>query len=463
MQRINRHISEFYGFLLHPGLKRDSCQWSTKTRKFFVLMIFDILIALILLGILLVLNYLKLVDTNNSRIPIGPGANVLSRWMLIIIYVLLVPLIEEAIFRLHLLPGKPVLRIYFVTVVFVGVSFLLWKTRSTFYDLLVAVGGILLITGYFMKQVKINRTISRLWIRRFPVVFYLTAILFGFYHLQNYRLSPSILLFSPLIVAPQLLLGLIAGFMRIRLGFWWGYLSHVIHNTFFFMIPFLLFLSFSTLTVPKQEGTAVNFPPAVIAPEKYDLKIEEAENIKWHSSKINPREIETGRTTIKRIFAFLTLSDTANIKFENNELARKKITIFFRDKSLKQNEKTSYIRYFVLQKLLDKYNLKAEIKLIPAESWVLTIRDQAKLRKQKAVITKEQDTLSYKIISGTLQGLSKEIESIYYINVNCIVNDSTEYTFSIPENDLKKLHESLNVYGLDMEQRKIKQFYIHSK
>jgi|GEM_PF-1076687 len=463
---IRSPLKEFYEFLLRPELKRESYRRSTKIRKFFVLMALDIFIALFLLGIIFFLNYIKLTDTNNLKVSFGPGTKVLSQWVLIIVlFVLLVPLIEETIFRLHLRPGKRVLRIWFATVILIGVFFLVQKFQSTFCDLTVIAGGIALLTWYFRNQYKINNAVRRLWIRNFSFVFYFTTLVFGFYHLQNYRLSPSILLFSPLIVAPQIFLGLITGFLRTMLGFWWGYLSHVIHNTFFFMIPFLLFSTFSSPTGLKQECATVNFPPEVFPPEKYDLKIDDTENSRWHSGKINPREIETERTTIKRVFSILTFSDTANIKFENRELANTKINISFRDKSPKQHQNTSYIRYFVLQKLLDKYNLKAEREFIQDELWLLTVRDNSKLLKQKKQEGKNVSPDKIILKEVTLRDLSKKIKSTYHINVFCPVTDYEEYTFIIPENDLEELHELLNDYGLYMErkERKIAKFYISSK
>jgi len=64
----------------------------------------------------------------------------------------------------------------------------------------------------------------------FRIAFYVFALAFGYIHLSNYQIDAQILLFSPLLVAPQILLGLIIGYVRIRLGFFWGVALHACYN-----------------------------------------------------------------------------------------------------------------------------------------------------------------------------------------------------------------------------------------
>ncbi len=75
--------------------------------------------------------------------------------------------------------------------------------------------------------------------RVFQVAFYVMAILFGYVHLFNYQIDSQILLFSPILVAPQMILGLIFGFIRIRFGFLWAVAMHACYNGFLVLL-FLL-------------------------------------------------------------------------------------------------------------------------------------------------------------------------------------------------------------------------------
>jgi hypothetical protein len=64
----------------------------------------------------------------------------------------------------------------------------------------------------------------------FKIIFYAITLLFGFYHLLNYEITPTVLFFSPLLVAPQVVIGAILGFMRVRFGLLWAIILHASYN-----------------------------------------------------------------------------------------------------------------------------------------------------------------------------------------------------------------------------------------
>lgn len=64
----------------------------------------------------------------------------------------------------------------------------------------------------------------------FRTAFYGFALAFGYVHLLNYQVDSQILLYSPLLVAPQISLGLIIGYIRVRLGFFWAIAMHAAYN-----------------------------------------------------------------------------------------------------------------------------------------------------------------------------------------------------------------------------------------
>ena len=81
---------------------------------------------------------------------------------------------------------------------------------------------------------------SKSTIRRFPLIFYVTTIVFASLHLSNYELSASVLFLSPLLIAPQFIGGLFMGYLRIRYSFLLGYFMHAIHNAFFITLSYLI-------------------------------------------------------------------------------------------------------------------------------------------------------------------------------------------------------------------------------
>lgn len=82
------------------------------------------------------------------------------------------------------------------------------------------------------------------WNRNFRIVIYASALLFGLVHISNFEVSPEIILASPILIAPQVVIGFFLAFLRVRYGFIWSFFLHAIHN-FLFVGLGLLFGEFS--------------------------------------------------------------------------------------------------------------------------------------------------------------------------------------------------------------------------
>ncbi|AYN67981.1 CPBP family intramembrane metalloprotease [Euzebyella marina] len=79
----------------------------------------------------------------------------------------------------------------------------------------------------------------------FNCIFYFLTFIFGFYHISNFELTTTTLLLSPLLVAPQLSVGIFLGFVRVKFGLLWAIIFHALYN-FILMTP-LLFMNFLDL------------------------------------------------------------------------------------------------------------------------------------------------------------------------------------------------------------------------
>lgn len=66
--------------------------------------------------------------------------------------------------------------------------------------------------------------------KNFRIAFYTSTFLFGYMHLFNYELTSNVLIFSPILVAPQLVIGWYLGFARIRFGLLWSIVLHGTYN-----------------------------------------------------------------------------------------------------------------------------------------------------------------------------------------------------------------------------------------
>jgi len=73
----------------------------------------------------------------------------------------------------------------------------------------------------------------------FKIAFYTFAIAFGFIHITNYEITNTILLFSPILIAPQIFAGLYFGYIRVKFGLLWSIALHATYNFFLFSL-FLL-------------------------------------------------------------------------------------------------------------------------------------------------------------------------------------------------------------------------------
>lgn len=75
--------------------------------------------------------------------------------------------------------------------------------------------------------------------KAFKIAYYVFAIVFGFVHISNYEITNNILLFSTILIAPQLFVGLYLGFIRVRFGLLWSIALHAIYNGFLVSLFFL--------------------------------------------------------------------------------------------------------------------------------------------------------------------------------------------------------------------------------
>ena len=64
----------------------------------------------------------------------------------------------------------------------------------------------------------------------FKYGFYAFTVLFGFVHISNFSMTTNVLLLSPLLVAPQLLVGAYFGFIRTKFNLGWSMLLHGTYN-----------------------------------------------------------------------------------------------------------------------------------------------------------------------------------------------------------------------------------------
>ncbi|MPY92065.1 MAG: CPBP family intramembrane metalloprotease [Acidimicrobiia bacterium] len=139
--------------------------------------------------------------------------------VLVVLALVVAPLLEETAFRLPLAPFRPL----WLAIAGAAVAFLVPPYGVVLFGLAVAVAAV----------PRLRQGTATLWERRFPIVFWTSAVLFGLLHTFNWELDGlgwRAVALVPLLVLPQTGLGLVLGAARVRLGLGGSILLHAAYN-----------------------------------------------------------------------------------------------------------------------------------------------------------------------------------------------------------------------------------------
>lgn len=154
-----------------------------------------------------------------------------ASFSLVLLFVLFAPVFEEIFHRLFLVFNKKNLYISVCCGIFLGCRFYL----SGSYSVLVIVAPIVVVG--ILAILYFNKSKS-LVVKRYGLFFYLTVVLFGLMHIFNYSgITMQNVIFTVLLVMPQLLMGVVLGYVRVSYGLAYSIFFHAIFNS-----PALLFL-----------------------------------------------------------------------------------------------------------------------------------------------------------------------------------------------------------------------------
>ena len=160
-------------YLKNPVLEKDSNEsLNDKFKIFFHLLIISLITSVIVTPFYFVIEELNLVKMDTHKVEeMFKGMGILE---ILLITAIITPIIEELIFRAPMTLFK--------------------KPKS------------------------------------FKYAFYVSFSLFGFIHIFNFELTTNVLLLTPLLVLPQLLVGSYFGYIRVRFGLLWSMLLHGCYN-----------------------------------------------------------------------------------------------------------------------------------------------------------------------------------------------------------------------------------------
>lgn len=155
--------------------------------------------------------------------------NIQHKYLLCII---IIPIIEEMLFRLPLRISKVNLVLFASIIIYV----ILYQ-----YSFVLAITSFILIilcSLIFIKNIpNIPDSITNYYNKYFYFIFYLQAVVFGLLHLGNFNLDYKYIYLFPLFVIPYMYLGIVLGYIRVRFsnGILLSIAVHMFFNSIYFL------------------------------------------------------------------------------------------------------------------------------------------------------------------------------------------------------------------------------------
>lgn len=431
-----------WDFVKNPIIDMPALSTIKEKLKIFIsLFLLGILLAAFLGVIILGLGKLDLTSSDKSKVQ--DFINHYPKWIVFAVVIVFSPIIEELFFRLHLRLNEKYMHINFIIIISGVLLLLLPAVEVNYIKISILTLGVILLLIYFIKKAKFNQFILTIWNRNYFYVFYISVASFGLLHITNYNPKLITFLLLPILVLPQLILGLFIGYIRLRLGFFLGCIFHVFHN-FIFFIPI-----FITVLVPASFKNSIKI---VEQKSLNDLKVKNYE-------RFTNDTIEFNQLKISDIIAKLSNVKKEYIEFEDSRIADKILTINFARGAEVSSGKLKSSGYFVLSELLRKYNLKIEQKSIAREIYQIQIVDSIKLNFHNQ---SGKDTLSTRNIpvfydneiilhNSDLNLIAQTIDLNYGKEVVFSSKNHNKYTIKIPKLEFEELNQFLtNQYGIKL-------------
>ena len=172
-----------------------------------------------------------------------------------------------------------------------------------------------------------NNRAKIFWQKYFKFFFYLSAVLFALIHLTNFS-NTNVLFYilAPLIVLPQFIGGLTLGYIRLKLGFFWGVLLHGLYNLILFTFVILIFNTTPLTKISNEEYS--------LEISKLELGLNKPITLATYKTEDRIDSIIGNNTTVKEVAEILNSTDTILLK------KSKRINIRFINKTNSQNPET---------------------------------------------------------------------------------------------------------------------------
>jgi len=412
---LKEKYSDIFDFIRNPKDQKAPIQtFSEKAKKLLWIIVLDIPVMGVLLLMLWGLKSSGIYTDENHKILTLLQS--FSFGAIIFMLLILAPVLEELIFRLYL------------------------RYKYNFIARLFIFGFI--ITGRTNKS-KIEDAFKRFWFKQYRYIFYFSAIFFGFVHIFNYDYSIKMFLLIPLLTAPQIVMGVFLGYMRVRFGIFQSIILHTLHNAIF-VVPALFFInSLEILNTNNKD---------------YSIKIVESINKTKEGKSIFSKDtLSFINVDLKSILSYTLDKELLFIKTNDEKKINKNFNLYFRNKLKDKNAS----KKIILEQLMNKYHFKVLKEYLNQDAWELIISDSIQLNKFKTgkivpnYVSTSKDSVSIEgtTLYGLINGISQATK-----NVIVIRNEIKGfYRIKLKVSDFGEISHQLTIkYGLSLKATKQK-------
>lgn len=149
-----------------------------------------------------------------------------SKIEILILVSIFAPVLEELTFRLPLKFSK-----WNLIIAVIGIALILCRVLVELeYEYSLAISTIIGIITYFILHEKILNKLEDLWFKNKLLIFYIFLTVFSFLHLKNYAITTELIMFSPIILLPRILSGLLFSYIRLNASIFIAICFHSFNN-----------------------------------------------------------------------------------------------------------------------------------------------------------------------------------------------------------------------------------------
>ena len=392
-------IKSFINYLKNPVDKKDDdSTLGTKLKTLISLFLFSLL-AIYLYGIFLaVIESIHWIDAG-----VNSNSSIVYRYSylrLILLGVVIAPVTEELIFRLPLR----------------------YK-----YNYLFRWASILILSIKDDDREACEEKIKSFWNKYFKYFFYFIILIFGCVHFFNFNNYRNVWSWIIVLVFPQIIIGSILGYIRVRFSIFWSMSYHAFNNFVFFSFAFINLFNLANYQVENHD---------------YSFSMNKGiySNAGETGFKILPGKVKFENYKLTDVLE-IVLKRPAKY-FLKNEKGELYVNINYINK---HNSSVTDTNLIILSRNIQKtLKMKFTGKLIRKDIWELYVADSIKYNKAVLPFLSDERHFSLRRIGELLDHRNKDIyimsnDSIrqFYLNPN---------SKCAPFEDLKKSWK--NQYGL---------------